>query len=253
MKRLLLMILLILAAGLLAACGGDDDEPEATLAPTQSPQAMLSAAADYLQLASSFRFDIVHSGPDYVFSLDQLGIDADITFRRAEAHFAAPDELYAVVHVLGGPVAIELDIYIKDADQWLRLRSLGLDWGQEVVAEDFNPAALIADDDGFEEAIASLRDVAYIGEESLDDGAEVEHLRGVTDGEVITNLLVGIIEMSGEVPVDVYIDRDTGLPVRLVIEQTDTVTEDQPEPMIWTIDIFAIGDAPDFTPPPAAG
>jgi hypothetical protein len=62
--------------------------------------------------------------------------------------------------------------------------------------------------------------------------------------------MAGLIEVTGRVIADVYIHRETRVPVRLVLTQPETVTTENPEPTTWTIDVFDL-DAPSEIVPPS--
>jgi hypothetical protein len=96
-----------------------------------------------------------------------------------------------------------------------------------------------------------VRELNYAGTETLEDGTPVHRVSGVAEGHDISALLAGLIEATGPVLVDVYIHRDTGLPVRFVIVQSDTATEQNPTPTTWTVDLYDF-DAPARLDEPAA-
>jgi hypothetical protein len=58
-----------------------------------------------------------------------------------------------------------------------------------------------------------------------------------------------LLDIQGSVPVDVYINRDNMLPVRLVVTQPETASEQHPDPTRWIIDVFDINADPALQPP----
>jgi hypothetical protein len=47
-----------------------------------------------------------------------------------------------------------------------------------------------------------------------------------------------LIVSQSDINVDLYIHRETRYPVRVVLVQPETVTEEEPEPTTWTIDVY---------------
>ena len=116
-------------------------------------------------------------------------------------------------------------------------------------APGFNPRTLIAEDTGFHAALTALIDLQYIGKEELEDGTPVYHLKATANGPDVSSLMVGLVQAAGNVLVDVYINRDTLYPVRFIIIEPETVTEEEPEPTTWTIDVYDINAAPELDDP----
>ncbi len=236
---LLLTITLLVLVGCQGGGSNDDDPPP-------DPVELLIESADNIRSAETFRLEVRHSGADYFVSaylVDDL-LPVNVAFRRAIAQYVFPDALQASVRVLLAGAAVSLEIFSRGDDQWFKLA--GTDWVDGDFAPGFNPRTLIAEDTGFQAALASLTDLDYIGTTTLEDGTGVFHLRGTANGQDVTALLVGLIEAEGLVPVDVYIDRDNRYPVRLVITQPET---DPDDPTTWTIDVYDINAEPQLAPP----
>lgn len=241
-----ILALSLLLIFVLAACGGEDEPDE-----PPEPVSLLTDAADNIRAADTFRLDVSQTGAPYQFAVILPGEGVSyVEFRRARAQYVAPERLQASVRVIAAGLPIDIDIFSAAERQWFKV--FGLDWINEDFAPGFDPVTLIAEDSGFQAALAALTDLEYIGVESLEDGTGVYHLRGTARGPDVTNLLVGLIEAEGLVPVDVYIDRNSIYPVRLIITQPETATEDEPEPTTWTIDVYDVDAAPDLTPPEGA-
>ena len=231
---------------LLTGCnsGDSDDGPD-------DPVALLTDAATKIRAADTFRMEITHSGADYwinVFLGDDPNTPIQVAFRRILAQYVADEQLGAEVSILMGGMAFKLDVYAREFEQWFRLEGIPR-WVYGSFAPGFNPRTLITEDTGFQVALSALEELEYIGTESLEDGTGVYHLSGVAEGSVVTSLLVGMIEAGPLVEVEVYVDRETGYPARLIIRQPETVTDDQPVPTTWTLDVYDINAEPDLNKP----
>jgi hypothetical protein len=236
-------LVVIVLALVLVACGGNGGVDE----PPPDPVDLLTEAADKIRSAETFRLDVIQSGAPYLFSILIPGDEvAQVAFRRALAQYVAPDQLQASVRVLLSSLPLDIDIYSRSDRQWFRM--LGSGWVHGEYAPGFNPETLIAEDSGFQAALEALTELEYIGPETLEDGTPVYHLRGKAVGEAVTDLVVGLIEAEGIVPVDVYIHRETRYPVRLVITQPETADNEE-QPTTWTIDVYDIDAEPEITPP----
>ncbi len=238
MLRYLLAGLLTLS---LAACASS-----ATEAPPVDPIELVTQAFENIRATDTFRMTVERTGASYYIETDLGKVD----FRRAEAQFVAPDTLQATVRLIAAGMPSDVDIFSRGNDQWYRHRVLTANrWYNAPFAEGFNPATLIAEDAGFQMALNSLIDLSYKGRESLEDGTPVYHLTGIADGADISALLANLIETTGQVLVDVFIDQNTVLPVRFVIVQPDTVTDTEPTPTTWTVDVYDINAAADLDVP----
>jgi hypothetical protein len=65
--------------------------------------------------------------------------------------------------------------------------------------------------------------------------------------------MAGLIEVTGQVMADVFIHTDLLLPVRFVIVQPESVSETEPDPTTWVIELFDFDapaelDMPEMTP-----
>lgn len=245
-KRALLILLICLTALGLTGCGGED---EATV---DDPLALLVTAADQIRSADSFRLYVIQEGAPYTFPIAVAADLMNVRFRLAQGQYVAPDTLQARASVVAG-LTLEIDIFAQGDDQWFRVNTLAIPWQNAPFAAGFNPAALISDDGGFQAALTALLELEFVGATTLEDGQSVYHLRGIADGPSVATLVVGLLEIEGEVPVDVFINRETGYPARLVLTQPETATEENPEPTRWVIDVFDINAEPQLDPPPFGG
>ncbi len=240
MKRLL--FLLVVAAFALVACAPTDTVPAATV----DPLALVTDAADLIRAAQSFRLDVNQEGPDYLISTTY----ANVLFRRATAQYVAPGVMEAEVSVIEPITGLRIDVgvFARGATQFYRAIWTGNNWIDQAFAPGFDPAALIAEDTGFNAAINAILDLTYVGETTLENGIQVQHVSGRARGENVNALLVGLIETVGDVGIDVYIEKATGYPIRFVITEENSpfaVTaepgEDQP-PVVWIMDLYAINE-----------
>lgn len=242
-------ILLLLAAIGLAGCAGGE-----TTTPTLEPRTLLTDAATKIRASDTFRLYVLQEGApyDFLIAVDENATEAmTVQFRLAEGQYVAPDELQATasVRVGGLGATIEIEIYADGEDQWFRVPTLAIPWQNRPFAPGFDPIALIGEDTGFEAALSSLVELEFVGNVSLEDGQPVYHLRGIADGAKVGALVVGLLDIQGSVPVDVYINRDNMLPVRLVVTQPETASERYPDPTRWIIDVFDINADPALQPP----
>lgn len=226
----LLCALLALAA---AGCG---QLPAAESPP--DPVALVAQAAANIRASDRFRMTVERTGAPYEVDTG-LG---RVTFRRASAQYVAPDTLQATVSLIAAGFTAEVDIFARGENQWFRNVILtGGSWLNAPFAEGFNPQVLIAEETGFEAALAAVHELTYAGPTTLEDGTPVHRISGVADGHDISALLAGLIEASGPTHVDVYIHRETILPARFVIVQLETASERFPTPTTWTVDIYDYG------------
>jgi hypothetical protein len=244
LRRILISLMLLFCVGCSGGSGGQ---------PTPEPLSLLTEAANNIRARNTFRLYVEQTGAKYEIPIIiALGQDpVNVEFRFARAQYVSPDMLQAtarvVVPLMGQSLAQEFDIFSKGADQWYR--AIGTAWIKGDFAPGFNPTTLIAEDSGFQAALTALTDLEYIGEETLEDGTPVYHLRGVASGPSVSALVVGLIQTESDLPVDVYINRDTRLPARIILRQPETVSEEEPEPTTWTIDVYDVDEPSELTPP----
>jgi hypothetical protein len=240
--RLLASVLLVIGL-ILTGCASATEEPP------PEPQALIAESAEKIRETQTFRMEVERTGAEYYVDTG-LG---SISFRRALAQYVAPDVIQATVRVTGVGLTADVDIFSRGDDQWYRNSILTANqWYNALFAPGFNPRTLIAEDTGFQSALASLIDLEFVGREELEDGTPVYHIKATANGPDVEALLVGLVEAEGEVLVDVFIDRETLYPVRFVIVQPETVSETEPEPTTWTIDVYDINEEPELDDPETA-
>ncbi len=242
MKQLCVGLALLIV---LVSCTTSSTPSSGTVTPTD-PLTLVTEAANLIRAAETFRLDVNQEGPDYIIGT----VYANVYYRRATAQYVAPGVMQADVSVIEPLTGLRIDVgvYAEGANQWYRAIWTGNNWVNQAFAAGFNPEALIAEDTGFNAALNAIIDITYVGEETLDSGANVHHVRGNARGEDVNALLVGLIETSGNVTVDLYIDRTTLYPVRITITEEDSPWAVTPEPgetaepVLWIMDIYAINE-----------
>lgn len=226
-----LATLLILASLFIVGCSAGAPATEAPL----DPHTLLTQAVANLRPKQTFRLIIERSGADYMFQTE-LG---DVIFKRAEGQYVAPDTIGAKVKIVLGNLPVEADVYAKGANQSVRGVWTSMKWESSVFAPGFDPSKIITQENsGLDHAVNALVDPKLVGEETMEDGAAVYHISATADGADVAAMVVNLIQMTGMVNVDVYLAKDTGLPLRFVIVQPDSASAAQTDPTQWTIDLF---------------
>lgn len=238
-KILFALVCSICISVILVGCETETPEPPPDI------HALLTDAAEKMLSAPTFRLEIRQAGAPYLFTINLGEGLVQVFLRRAVGQFIAPDELYATANVIAGRLPIDIILYSKADDQWFN--PSGLTWVNQPFASGFDPRRVIGEESGFRAALSSLTDLEYVGIEDF-FGASVYHIRGMADGEDVSALLVGMIEFTETLPLDVYIRVDNGYPARLVITQPNTATDEAPDTQ-WTVDVFDVDGEKDFTPP----
>lgn len=234
-------VVFIMAVLVLAGCAGSEPPP-----PPPDPLALVTEAGENIRTKDTFRMEVLSAGADYYVETD---FGANVTFRQVKAQYVAPATLQGSVRLIVAGIPTDVAIFSRGDEQWFRNTILtGGQWVQQPFAPGFNPGVLIAEDTGFQAALASIIDLDYAGEETL-EGVPVYRVTGLADGRDISGLLAGIVQIEGNAEVDVYIHREERVPVRFVIVLPDTATERTPQPTTWTVDVYDINAEPDLDVP----
>jgi hypothetical protein len=240
-----LAIVLLIMVGVLAGCGGGDATPTAS---ALAPADMVKQAATNIRTVDTLKMTIDRTGAVYLFQAEM----GTATFNHLEAQYVAPDTIQAKARVLLGKLPLDLDVFAKGTEQWIRGIFSNMEWQKTDFASDFNPQTLISQENsGLQVAMDSLKEIKLAGEESLEDGTAVYHLTSTAAGEDVSALVAGLLQMTGEVNVDLYVDKEKILPLKFVVVQTDTVTETEKEPTTWTIEIYDFNVAATLETPEA--
>lgn len=240
------LLLVALLGLMIAGCTGGGTREEIT-----DPLALVNQSADLIRSANTFRIDVIQEGPDYLMGT-QYG---SVAFRRATAQYVAPGIMQAKVRVIALGLPIEVDVFAQADDQWYRAVWTNGEWLNQPFQEGFNPATLIAEDTGIQQALDALIDLSYVGTTELENGLNVYQLEATADGPAVSALLGGLIEPRGEVDVTVYVDTETRYPARFVVTEYNSpfvatpAAGEESEPVVWIIDIYDINGAPEVDQP----
>lgn len=242
-RSILPMIVLVIIVGIAAAVFLVMANPPPEAAPPPEPRALLAEVIETLRGVETFRMLIDQTGAKYVFrvTLDQGQSEVTAVMSRAEAQYVNPNGLSATATLsIGGLPPIGIDIFAQGTDQWFKL--VGSPWIQYPIAEGFDPGRLIQDDSGFPAALTALESIEYIGAETLDTGVATQHIRGIAKGQVINDLMFGLLDVPADKPVtvDVYVDTAITLPALLVVTLPGTATEREPDDTQWRIEVYDI-------------
>ncbi|NWF68712.1 MAG: LppX_LprAFG lipoprotein [Chloroflexi bacterium] len=227
MRRIALFLLVMM----LSACAGQ----VATEAPPDARQ-LLAAANTVIRAVTTFRMTVEQSGAEYLIAVD-MGIGTtEVAFRRAIAQFVAPDVMEASVRVILMGAPADINLFSRGDNQWFKLGTSDT-WLNIQFMPGFNPASLWQDGAGFDRALNGLQNPQFVGAAELEDGTAVYHISGTSTSEDVAALTVGLIATGSDVNVDLYIDRHNNYPRRVVLVQPETVSQEEPEPTTWTIDV----------------
>lgn len=225
-------------------------------AETLDGQTLLQDSVDLVREAETLSMIVEQGGTPFRF-LFQLAPDQPefvTVMSRAEAAYIAPDGLWVDARIQFQGFPINVQLLAKEETQWVR--ALGLPYVEFIFAPGFNPMILMAQDTGFNRAMSQLDVVAYIGRETR-NRVETHHVRGEADGEVINDLLFGLLEILEErVVVDVFIDVETGYPSEILLTLPDTAQEadeaagtEATDDTFWRIEIFDVNEPVDVETP----
>jgi hypothetical protein len=237
-------LLLIVLFTVLSACTGNAAQSPTPTAPPD-PQTLLNSAAAEVQKAQSIKIKLQLTGaPSYVDPPIQAGAPGNtIAFISADGAYVAPDKVSAsvVASILGIPGKVDV-IAIGD-DQWMKNQILTAgQWVSQIFSPGFNAATLISSDQGIQSALKAMKEIKVVGIEKI-DGVDMYHIYGKAAGVDIAALTVGLIR-GADVTVDIYLVVETGRVDRVIMVQPDTVTEKEPKPTTWQLELFDYnGDA----------
>lgn len=226
----------------LVGCQPTPSEPEEA----PDPLALLNTAADQIRAAQTFRLAVDVSGLPHTFYAE-LGDDGLVSaeFLQARAQYVSPDVFIGKVRIKY-VVPLDVEVYANGTDQSYRLGNLN--WIKGEFAPEFTPSMLLAEDTGFQAALTTMKNLAYIGLTTLEDGQPVYHLTGQANGTQISSLVVGLINTREDLPLDVYVHSETGYPVRLLMHLPQGEGEST-----FLIDVYDINQPADITEPPTEG
>ncbi|MCC7448268.1 MAG: LppX_LprAFG lipoprotein [Anaerolineae bacterium] len=207
--------------------------------PLPDAQTLMNKAAQEVKNAKSLKFKLQLSGaPSFVDPPTEPGGPGNnISFVSADGAYVSPDRVQAKVVAKLFGLAGEVEVIAIGDCQWMRNKILTADkWVAQIFSPGFNAAKLVSSDEGIQAALKALKDVKLVGQETV-DGVPMYHITGKADGKDIAALTVGLIRGS-DVQGDIYIVIETGRVDRVQLVQPDTITEKEPKPTTWLIEIF---------------
>lgn len=219
----------------LAACNGDDEKKEDEATPVNA-QTLINNAASKIDEASTFELVLEASGTPVLLNAGEIGLNQELAFRRAQGVFVSPDKLGGTVEIALEDVITELEIILVGNQQFIKQSFITQGkWQEMTFSPTFTPASL-KDEEGIANAIRSMQQVEYVGEEDL-DGLPVYHIRGVVDAALVKSVTVGFIGTSnGNIQSDLYVRKEDGLLEKLVLQEP--LQEGAEEPTVWTISLY---------------
>jgi LppX_LprAFG lipoprotein len=243
-------MVVLFGAVLVAACTGT----KPTEVPLPDPMSVLAKAAAEVRGAKTLKIKLQLTGaPSYVDPPQTPGgIGNNIAFVSANGAYVAPDRIQAkvVARIYGFPGEVEV-IAIGD-DQWMRNKILTADkWLKQTFSPGFNAQTLVSSDQGIEAALKALKDVQMVGIETIYN-VPMYHVKGNASGVDISALTVGLIR-GNQVVADIYIVVETGRVDHAVLVQPDTVTDKDPKPSTWLLEIFDYNTDIQITSPDVIG
>lgn len=234
MPRIVILILLMVVVGCTT-----NTTPE----PPANPDQLLQEAANNILGINSLKMLVERTGADYILKTD-IG---DAIFQRIEVQYVAPGTVQARAKVTLAGLPAEIEIFAKDEEQWWR--PVGLAWQKMIFLPGFNPRALLQEEDrGLRAAIRAMKDATLNGETQLEDGTPVYELAASADGDEVSWLMLYVIQITGQVKVNMFIDKTNRMPQKFVIVQPETATQTE-GPTTWTIEIYDFNAEPSLTPP----
>lgn len=224
--------ILLIGLLLLAAC-----TPTSTDEPSVDPQELLQNAVDNLRALDSFRIELIQGGEPFRFEF-QFG-EGEIPFvtalRRAEGAFIAPDLLWADARITFQELPVTVGLLATSTGQWIR--ALGGGWIAYEYAAGFDPSTMMVDGRGFSRAMNELDSLEYVGQETR-NGLSVYHMTGTASGEVVNDILFGLLTILQDVVlVDVYVQTETEQVSTLILTLPNTASEGE-EDTYWSIDVY---------------
>lgn len=239
MRSLWILLCMVLA---LVGCQPTTVEPD--VAP--DPLTLLNDAAAKIRAVDTFRLAVDVSGLPHTFYAE-LGDEGLVSaeFLQARAQYVSPDVFIGKVRIRY-VVPIDVEVYANGTEQSYRLGNLS--WIKGQFAPEFTPSMLLAEGTGFQAALTTMQDLAYIGLTALEDGQSVYHLTGKANGSHISSLVVGLINTREDLPLDVFVHSETGYPARLIMHLPQANGEST-----FSIDVYDINEPADITTPPTEG
>lgn len=210
------------------------------------PTSLVQEAALSLTSLQTLRVAIDRTGADYGFDT----VIGPVVFNRLTGQYVSPDKVQATARVALAKLPIEIELYTQGDQQWVRGVFSNNEWQNGVFAPGFNPQSLVSQaETGLQGALNALKTLEMKGETQLEDGTQVYEISATADGKSVSSLLVDIVEMTGIVQIAVFIDKGNHRPLKFVVVQPETITDLQPDPTTWTIELYDFDAPPALSPP----
>lgn len=230
--------LFLLVAGILLIAGCGDKAPQPTAIPTPTPTPAPSAddiarqAGRRMVSVDSAHFIIELSG-----KLTYLGDPPTLALKRIEGDVVNPDQVRAVVQVSSFGVVAEIGVIGLGSDKYIT-NPISQQW--ELLSPDlgfyFDTGLIFHPEHGID---AVLEGTDWTFRESDASQAEEYYLlHGQVAGEQIAPLTFGLVT-SGQVPVDVWVDRADYYVHRIELIDLDSDPED-PTRLVLVLSAFDV-------------
>jgi hypothetical protein len=229
----------MLAVGLVGCAPAPTETTEAP-----EPLELLKAAAGLIREVETFRLAVDVDGAPHLFEAI-LGDDGLVSaeFLRARAQYRAPDEFQGQVRIRYA-VPIDVEVYANAVGQSYRLGNLP--WIFGAFAPGFTPAMLLDEVSGFQAALTNMTDLVYVGRTSLEDGQPVHQVSGRANGAQVSSLVVGLINTTADIPLEVFVNTETGFPARITMR----VPQPDGQESAFVIDIYDVNAPSEIVVPP---
>jgi hypothetical protein len=190
----------------------------------------------------------------FEFTVDRTGAPAfldsadTISFRKASGEYNAPDQVSAMVRVIGPGVIADVELINIEGVQW-ETNFLSGEWQLSDPGNSFNPAVLFHPETGIQAALANdLVDIILLGFDELEEvpGLPLLAFTAVLEGDRANKVTFGMIDAE-PLEVKMWIDPRTYDLHRLMI--IDPMDEGEEEDTIWQLDFWNFDRTFEIEPP----
>lgn len=222
-------VVLTLTAGLMIVLAGCASGP--------TPEELLAQGAAALSETESLQFTIERQG-DPLTAQFGPGISGGIV--TAEGVYQAPDSVYATVGVQVGSLMVNTEVIWNADGTFVKAPPLMPDYTPLDLGGTFEVSTFFSADGLPHLLTEDLTGVSMVSNNEDLEGVATYHLSGTLDAAHVGEL-VGT-EMTGTATVDVWIEKDSGHIVRIVVVEEDGTSG-------WTIDLFGYGEPVEIPSP----
>lgn len=235
-------LFLVVAVILLAQACGPAVATDTALPPTASisPAEIARRAGERIVSADALHFVIELSG-----KLTYLDSPPTLALKHAEGDVVRPDKVRAIVKMSTMGVISQVAAIGLGDDQYIT-NPISQNW-ERLSAEQgwyFNPTLLFDPERGIESII---KDTAWdLAQEPDATDVAYYRLHGLLPGERIAALTFGMVT-SGEVAIDIWVDKVDGFVQKIEIVELDS---DPENPTRWLIELSDTREPVEIKPPP---